>query len=539
MKVGTKLYAMVGLMAIIMAGVGIMGLKLANISNTGLESVYKDRVVPLDELKDVSDMYAVNIVDTAHKVRNGNLSWEEGRRNVDTAVTTIDSSWKAYLGTELVPEEKKLAGEIAGMMKNADVAVAELKGLLDARDKGGLETFTVRKLYPSIDPLTNKVSELVQLQLDVAKKVYEENVSLYNKVRTAVIFIILVGILGAIAVSTVIIRGLLRELGGEPSEVRVIAEQVAVGDLSVEVRTKSGFQGSVLWSMKQMVDNLREMVSTTVDISASIASASNQLQSNSEQIATGAEEVASQASTVATASEEMASTSTEIAHNCTLAADSSSQTLKSAGNGAAVVQETINGMNVIADRVRQTSRTITALGARSEQIGEIVGTIEDIADQTNLLALNAAIEAARAGEQGRGFAVVADEVRALAERTTKATREIGGMIKAIQEETRTAVSAMEEGVQEVEKGAESSQQSGRAIEEILGLINEFSLQISQIATAAEQQTATTGEVSMNIQQITDVVHQTARGAEESAAAASQLAEQARVLQGMVSNFKLA
>jgi methyl-accepting chemotaxis protein len=202
------------------------------------------------------------------------------------------------------------------------------------------------------------------------------------------------------------------------------------------------------------------------------------------------------------------------------------------------VQETITGMNIIADRVRQTSRTIEALGSRSEQIGDIVGTIEDIADQTNLLALNAAIEAARAGEQGRGFAVVADEVRALAERTTKATREIGEMIKAIQNETREAVKAMEEGVNEVEKGATSSQKSGLALEEILGRINEVSMQVNQIATAAEEQTATTGEVTSNIQQITEVVHQTARGAEETASAAAQLAEQAQGLQNLVRQFKL-
>ena len=135
--------------------------------------------------------------------------------------------------------------------------------------------------------------------------------------------------------------------------------------------------------------------------------------------------------------------------------------------------------------------------------------------------------------------MVADEVRALAERTTKATREIGEMIKAIQSETRVAVHAMEEGVQEVANGAESSHKSGQAIKEILGGINEISMQISQISTAAEQQTATTGEVSTNIHQITEVVQQTARGAEESTAAAAQLSEQARMLQSLVANFKVA
>lgn len=198
----------------------------------------------------------------------------------------------------------------------------------------------------------------------------------------------------------------------------------------------------------------------------------------------------------------------------------------------------INGMNIIVGRVRQTAQTIGALGECSDQIGQIVGTIEDIADQTNLLALNAAIEAARAGEQGRGFAVVADEVRILAVRTTKATREIGEMIKSIQKETRDAVKMMEEGVVEVEKGAIASQRSGQALEEIMGRINEVTLQIHQIAMAAEEQTATTGEVATNIQQITDVIRQTAHGAERTASAAARLDSEAQELQKLVSRFQL-
>src|SRR4029079_17619247 len=131
--------------------------------------------------------------------------------------------------------------------------------------------------------------------------------------------------------------------------------------------------------------------------------------------------------------------------NCTMAADSSNQGNELATQGVSVVQETVAGMTRIADQVKESARTVESLGSRSEQIGEIVGTIEDIADQNNLLALNAAIEAARAGEQGRGFAVVADEVRALAERTTRATKEIGQMIRAIQMETKGAVASMKEG----------------------------------------------------------------------------------------------
>jgi methyl-accepting chemotaxis protein len=272
--------------------------------------------------------------------------------------------------------------------------------------------------------------------------------------------------------------------------------------------------------------------------SEQVAQISLQLRNNATEIATGAQEVVIQTNTVAVASEDMAATSNDIAHNCLSAAENSNQASITARSGAEVVRQTTVGMQLIADRVRDAAKTVENLGSRSEQIGEIIGTIEDIADQTNLLALNAAIEAARAGEQGRGFAVVADEVRALAERTTRATREIGEMIKAIQDETRGAIVAMEQGVQQVGKGTEEAAKSGRALSEILDQINAVTMQVNQIATAAEEQTATTGEISGKMQQITDVVQQTSRGAQESVAAAAQLNGNAEEMQRLVRQFKL-
>ena len=348
---------------------------------------------------------------------------------------------------------------------------------------------------------------------------------------TAVLAIISL-LLGLLIISG--ITGPLREL---VRMLKDIAE--GEGDLSRRLPENSTDEtGEVAHWFNRFISNIHSIISQASSTTVHVATASNQLHDTAEQIATAAEEVACQSATVATAGEEMSATSNDISRNCSLASDIANRASEMAHTGANVVQETISGMQSIADKVRESSHTVEALGARSDQIGAIVGTIEDIADQTNLLALNAAIEAARAGEQGRGFAVVADEVRALAERTTRATREIGGMIKAIQQETGGAVASMELGVEEVEKGMDSSRRSGEALQQILEGINEVTMQVHQIATAAEEQTAVTGEISTNIHQITEVVQQTAQGAHQTAAAASSLLLLAKDLEGLVGRFKL-
>jgi len=316
-------------------------------------------------------------------------------------------------------------------------------------------------------------------------------------------------------------------------------DKVASGDMRVQLTQQGSDEiGQLTGAFSRMVNNLLTIISQISRTSTQVASAANQLHSTSEQIATGAEEVAAQASTVATAGEQMSATSADIAQNCQMAAEGSQRASHTANAGAKVVEKTVAVMGQIADKVKESARTVESLGVRSDQIGTIIGTIEDIADQTNLLALNAAIEAARAGEQGRGFAVVADEVRALAERTTRATKEIGEMIKAIQKETQGAVAIMEQGVKQVESGTVEASKSGDALRDILEQINDVAMQVNQIATAAEEQTATTSEISNNMMQITEVVQQTSQGAYESATAAAQLNSNAEELQRLLRQFKL-
>ena len=332
-------------------------------------------------------------------------------------------------------------------------------------------------------------------------------------------------------------RGILRPIGDMTTVLRNIAQ--GEGDLTRRLPITSNDEiGEVCRLFNTFIEKLHGIIGQVAQTASEVASSTCLLSATSGNLTAATEEMAAKAGTLATASEEMAATITDIAQNCSLAADNSNQANSAAVTGAAVVESTIAGMKRIAANTTLSASTVSSLGLCSEQIGEIVSTIEDIADQTNLLALNAAIEAARAGEQGRGFAVVADEVRALAERTTKATKEIGNMIKNIQSETRKAVAVMEEGVDEVSKGTADAAKSGDALREIIVKINDVAMQVSQVATAAQQQSTTTTEITSNILQMTRVVDNSSREAQESAATTSQLSSLAGNLQDIMRQFRL-
>ncbi len=347
---------------------------------------------------------------------------------------------------------------------------------------------------------------------------------------------------GMVVLVLVVMWYMLRSIVLQPlAKMTEISKDIAKGegDLTKRVPVEGDDEIARLGGyFNEFIEKLQKMIKKVAHVTDKVASASVELSATAEEISKGTENLTSRASQTAAAVEEMNATVGQVAQNSGKAASLAQDTVKTAQEGGAVVSSTISGMQHLSEAVSNSATIIAELGRSSDQIGEIVRTIEDIADQTNLLALNAAIEAARAGEQGRGFAVVADEVRKLAERTTKATKEIGDMIRQIQHDTRGAVDSMQQGTQKVTAGVDLVNKTGEALTKIVQMVSESADMIRQIAVASEEQSVATQQIASDIENVAKVTKDSSSGAHESAKASQDLSQLAVELQGIVGGFKV-
>jgi len=313
---------------------------------------------------------------------------------------------------------------------------------------------------------------------------------------------------------------------------------LADGDLTVEATVTEDFTGAIADSINYSIDQLRSLVQTINNSAVQVASAAQETQSTAMHLAEASEHQAQEIAGASAAVNEMAVSIDQVSANAAESAAVAEKAVAIANKGAEVVQATIHGMDTIREQIQETSKRIKRLGESSQEIGDIVSLINDIADQTNILALNAAIQASMAGEAGRGFAVVADEVQRLAERSAAATKQIETLVKTIQTDTNEAVISMEATTAEVVKGARLAQDAGVALEEIENVSKNLADLIQNISNAARQQAASAGHISNTMNVIQEITSQTSAGTTATARSIGDLAEMAQEMRNSVAGFRL-
>ncbi|MBF0565009.1 MAG: methyl-accepting chemotaxis protein [Nitrospirae bacterium] len=383
--------------------------------------------------------------------------------------------------------------------------------------------------------MQKKVGEFRSDQVNHAKDKTQSIVKMIGNTLTTIVVMFVVILAAGIIITIWIGNTIVRPL----QEAIDVSNRMAEGDLTMDIGVSATDEtGQLLSAMKNMAEKLKNIMYTIRTSSDDVASASRDLSASSEQMSNGISEQSNRASQIATSSTQMSQTVVDVARNASTIASSATEAATLAKDGETIVGKSIEEVKSIANAVSESAKLIITLGQRSNQIGDIINVIKDIADQTNLLALNAAIEAARAGEQGRGFAVVADEVRKLAERTAKATSEIGGMIVSIQQETQKAVTSMDGATHMVETGVEYASKAGDALSGIVQSINSLQSMVEQIASATEEMSTVSETITSDIETIANVSQETNLSAEQITRSASNLSKISSDLQKVVGHFNV-
>lgn len=486
-------------------------------------------------------------------------------RIIGSANKVLVGDEDSVLAADMFGRDASLFGRVLTAMLEGNAAME----ISQVTDEEALERLTeIAELFEfvsgSVDEILETSPELFQVR-EAANGIFSVSQTLLDKASVLAegfeqrasgrVLNTLIGyVLGALALASIILIGLvsMRETRirlaetAEKNErnqtaiLRLLDEigDLADGDLTAEATVTEDFTGAIADSINFTIDQLRELVGTINATAVQVAAAAQETQSTAMHLAEASEHQAQEIAGASAAINEMAVSIDQVSANAAESSAVAERSVSIANKGNEVVHNTITGMDSIREQIQDTSKRIKRLGESSQEIGDIVSLINDIADQTNILALNAAIQASMAGDAGRGFAVVADEVQRLAERSSSATKQIEALVKTIQADTNEAVISMEQTTTEVVRGARLAQDAGVALEEIEKVSKSLAALIQNISNAARQQASSAGHISSTMNVIQEITSQTSAGTTATAQSIGNLAKMASEMRESVSGFTL-
>ncbi|OPY68666.1 MAG: Methyl-accepting chemotaxis protein McpS [Syntrophorhabdaceae bacterium PtaU1.Bin034] len=536
-KIGTRLTIGFGITLIFMVVIVITGICYLNSISSKLDRIVDINNVKLKKANDarsaLSDLtFLVGEMATSQDAN----AREEAKRKIDQAraryKTAIEEGEKLEVNAEgksLTTRFKEVIAEGRDLNEQV-IGLAAAGNIAEASEKYGEVTRRTQHYIEEADKIVRYNEEQIRERFQEARK----NIS-----TGRIVFLVLAAatLLIAVWLSRTTTKSIVVPIARASAQIDLMAK----GDFSIAVSEhairRKDEMGIFARSMHALNSNLGQILKEMADSAVNVASASSQLSVSAERLSQGAMKQVERTTQTATGSTQMSQASEDIARNVTTVAKSADEAVEVAKGGRKVVDNAIAEVNVIAETVETALGFVKDLGTQSEKIGDIVTAINEIADQTNLLALNAAIEAARAGEHGRGFAVVADEVKKLAERTSASTTEIGDMISSIRLGVEKTVNSMDTAKDKVVSGVEFSSQASTALQNIIRSIDNLHLGVNQIASAIDEMNATTEVMSADINQISEVTKETFSSSEEIARAATGLSSLAQKLERDVQGFK--
>ncbi|MGL5665257.1 MAG: methyl-accepting chemotaxis protein, partial [Shewanella sp.] len=493
--------------------IGFIAINMMGKIEYGVERIYNDRVVPLDDLKVIADKYAVDVIDAVNKANAGGFTASQAINALESAKSTVNQRWQKYLSTELTKEESQLAQQAERLFTPANEQIEQLITYLRGLNGDVVHQLNdkILPLYNAIDPISGKVSELIDLQIKIAGQEKDAVNGIYQS--SISIFITLAGIamLISIVIGLWVNRSVMNPIRDIVENLKTIRQD---SDLTVKFKTFNDDElGQISTSLTQVIEHLRGILHSIAEAANTVNSSATELSSFTQATNKRMQQQQAETEQTATAMNEMTATVAEVAQSAA-AADSAKDADSYAANGNHIVMQSITSMSQLSEQIQKTAQVIGFLSNESQNIGRVLDVIKSIAEQTNLLALNAAIEAARAGEQGRGFAVVADEVRTLAQRTQKSTQEIEAMIATLQQGVKEAVNAMEVGINQVDDANDKANQAGQALKEIVASVDNITELNTHIATAAEEQSSVAESINRSIIAISDIAEHSTNSALE-------------------------